>query len=147
MRRVLVALTVLVAGGVLSGCTSPRDVLGPKESPCYRAIAVAKLAVRGAGSFSGVRELSVKSLLAALEQGRPGPSDIPVRLVRAQDGLCLVAYRGRYSDSNVTHAWPLDPAPDRYAVVVVREAEATVVTTILVRKAPLRLTKVFPPLL
>ena len=61
MRRVLVGAVLLVAVGA-AGCTSARNALGPSESPCFRAIPLARAAVNDKGKFSGVRYVTAQRL-------------------------------------------------------------------------------------
>ncbi|MCU1488749.1 MAG: hypothetical protein JWM85_154 [Acidimicrobiaceae bacterium] len=137
---------IAVASVLASACTSPRDVLGPKESPCYRAVAVAHLAVEGAGRFSGVRQLDGKSLLMALSADRIAHPGVPQRIRANKDALCLVAYRGHFSASRVRSPWRVGTKPATYAVVLVTESDSKVVATLLLGRPPVRLTRFLPPL-
>ena len=57
-RLTAASLAVVVASFGIAACTSPRNALGPNESPCFRVLAVARAAVNDTGHFAGVRYLS-----------------------------------------------------------------------------------------
>ena len=149
-RRVAVAaVAVSVIVVTLSACTSPRNALGPSESPCFRAIPVAHAAVNDTGRFAGVRYLSAKDLAAALKVAssfKHRPLKIPPALARTKSAVCAVAYRGRFTESGVAMGWEPSGRPGVLAIVIVRVPSVAVIATIVTGKAPLRLTRLLPSL-
>lgn len=142
--RSRVALLAALVGlaGLLGGCTSPRDVLGTTASPCYGALAVARVAVHQEGRFSGVRRVAGRTLLGLLEAVHAPARDR--RLVGPRTDLCLVAYRGHFAAARLERPFRSARPVGPLAVVVVRQASTTVVGTLVLERAPLRLTRVFP---
>ena len=116
-----VALTALVA------CAAPRNAIGTRSSPCFRALPTAKAAVHHTGRLVGVRKVTRSTLLHALPQGDP------------PDGkdFCLVGFSGPYRSDSVDR--PAVPSPGRYAVVAVTTRGTTALRTYLVDKLPIRL--------
>ena len=141
-RRGLALLALAVVGAVtLGGCTSPRNVLGSSASPCYRAVAVARLALHRQGRFSGVRMVAGRSMapvLAGYEATASGP------VLRARTALCLVAYRGTYVAAGLEALLRPGPARGHLAVVVVGQRDGRVVATLLLDHPPPPLARIFP---
>ncbi len=149
MRRVLVGAVLLVAVGA-AGCTSARNALGPSESPCFRAIPLARAAVNDKGKFSGVRYVTARDFNAAIRQAKVaahGRVNLPVALVEVKGPICAVAYRGTYDPNRVAHGWSPTGKSGTLAIVVVRLQKPDVVATVILRRSPLRLAKEFPPLI
>ncbi len=147
--RLVAASAALVVALSCAACTSPRNALGPQESPCFRVLAVARAAVNDAGHFAGVRYLSPKDLTAALRDMETVPSHhftIPAVLLHAHSAVCAVAYRGKYSTNDVAFGWPPNRHSDPLAIVVVRIRDVRVLVTFVLKKPPLRFTRFLPPL-
>lgn len=143
-RRVLIALCLIMTSLAAAACTSPRDVLGPAASPCYRAVAVARLAVHRQGRFSGVQSVSGTTLTPVLR--RVAGSRHAHFGYGPKTALCLVAYRGHFRANEVERGVQRGGGVGQFAVVVVRELDERVVTTIVLQKPPIPLTRVFPVL-
>lgn len=140
--RVGIGLGLGVVALTLAACTTPRNVLGPTVSRCYRAVAVARLALHREGRFAGVREVagaSLRPVLAGYHPGASGRFDF-----RASSTLCLVAYRGRFRAADIGSTLQPGPATGRLAVVVVRQRDERVVGTLLLERTSRELDRVFP---
>jgi hypothetical protein len=135
------AVSVAVAMGSLGACGAGRNVLGTNASPCFLALSVAKRAVEGRGTLTGVRRVDVAKLhdpggravgemLALLPS--PPPRD-----------LCLVAYTGHFTLAGVQRPAGLPPpgGTGRYAIVVVTTTESALLGTFVVRHLPLTFTR------
>jgi hypothetical protein len=147
--RLAAASLALVASLGIAACTSPRNALGPNESPCFRVLAVARAAVNDTGHFAGVRYLSSRDLTAALRDMKTSPRlrfTIPAALQRQRSAVCAVAYRGSFSTNGVALGWPPDRHDDPLAIVVVRVRDVRVLVTFVLSKPPLRFTRFLPPL-
>jgi hypothetical protein len=133
---------LVLAAALFSGCTSPRNVLGTTASPCYRAVAVARLALHREGRFFGVRPLRGTGLTPALALYRSSSLHLAYG---PRTPLCLVAYRGRFDASVLTLALRPGPRKGRLAVVIVRQRDERVVGTLLFAHAPpRRLARLLP---
>ncbi|MGD0894600.1 MAG: hypothetical protein ABSA08_01055 [Acidimicrobiales bacterium] len=147
--RLTAASLAVVASLGIAACTSPRNALGPNESPCFRVLAVARAAVNDTGHFAGVRYLSSRDLTAALRDMKTSPRlrfTIPAALQRQRSAVCAVAYWGSFSTSGVALGWPPDRHDDPLAIVVVRVRDVRVLVTFVLSKPPLRFTRFLPPL-
>jgi len=149
-KRCSIAAVVALVAVVLiaTACTSPKNALGPTDSPCFRAIPVAHAAVNDKGHFAGVRYLSIKDLAAALKTAQKFLSrhlSIPQALRQTKSAICVVAYGGRFSTGDVALGWEPTGRPGSLALVVVRVPNVGVIATIITRKPPLRLTRFLPP--
>lgn len=133
------AVLIAVAFGV-AACTSPRNALGTNSSPCFRALAVAKDAVGGAGRYAGVRYISAKTFLTSLEHSRHSAS-APSALRHTRDALCAVNYRGRYSAATVKAGWPAGRTNGQFAVVLVDAKTNVVLGTLVLSHPPLDFSK------
>jgi hypothetical protein len=148
MRGVFLGAVLLVAAGA-AGCTSARNALGPSESPCFRAIPLARAAVNDKGKFSGVRYVSARDFTTAIRKAKVetrGRVSLPHALVDVKGPICAVAYRGIYDPNRVAHGWSPTGRSGTLAIVVVRLQKPEVVATVVLRRPPLRLSKQFPPL-
>lgn len=142
IRRGLALLTVALAGAVaLGGCTSPRNVLGSSASPCYRSVAVARLALHREGRFSGVRSVTGRSLAPVLAGYDP---TVARHAFQVRTALCLVAYRGTYAAAGLDALLRPGPARGHLAVVVVDQRDDRVVATLLLDRPPPSLARIFP---
>jgi hypothetical protein len=147
-RGVLVGLVLLVTAGGVAGCTTARNALGPSESPCFRAIPIARAAVNDKGRFAGVRYLDAPALSAAIKKAKlltHGRVTLPDALTDVIGPVCAIAYRGFYDPSRVASGWSPRGRPGMLAIVVVRLQKLAVVVTVVLRRSPLRLAKIFPP--
>lgn len=120
---------------LLTGCTSPRNVLGTAASPCFRAVAVARLALHRVGRFSGVRPLRGDGLAPVLAGLQASSAHLDYK---ASTPLCLVAYRGRFDAARVSSALSPVPATGDLALVIVRQRDVRVVATLLFDHTPPR---------
>ena len=131
---------LVVAATVLSACSATRAVLAPRVDVCYRAVPVAKSAVGGKGRLVIVAHTDTRSLLRTIERAG-GPRRPPEALAVRTQRVCVIAYRGRYAARDVREAWVIGPAPDRFAVVVVRDRDTRTLATILVGARPRTLVR------
>jgi hypothetical protein len=133
----LVASVAVTIG--LSDCGAGRGLLGTSSSPCFIALPVAKHAVGGRGSLTGVRLVDPASLTARNEPAMHGLLD-KLRVQRGHD-VCLVAYTGSFTPRQVQR--PVGPHPRssvRYAIAVVTTAKPRLLGTFVVRREPLDFT-------
>ena len=135
---------VLCAGLLAAGCTSPRNALGTRESSCFKALPVASGAVHDLGHFAGVRYLTADVLARALASLRPPEKGVPPRARRRRSGICVVAFSGRFDASTVVDGRPPGIVGGEVALVVVRARDERLLATIVLTKAPLRLTRLYP---
>lgn len=133
------AASLLALG--LGGCVSPRNGLGTNSSQCFRALAVARADVGKKATFAGVRYLTASQLKGDLKRSR---SHTLAGLPAANHPICLVAYRGSFSVASVKNPWPPGRKTGKLALVAVQQSNEHVVLTILLTRAPLRLTREFP---
>jgi hypothetical protein len=150
LRGVLVAALLLAAASGLGACTSARNALGPSESPCFRAIPLARAAVNDKGTFAGVRYLDTRQVATALRRAEKfarGRVALPKMLTTAKGPICAVAYRGLYDPHRVASGWSPTGRSGRLAIVIVRLQKLSVVATVVLHHSPLKLSKVFPPFL
>lgn len=142
VARCGLALGVFVGALALAGCTTPRNVLGPTANRCYRAVAVARLALHREGRFAGVRALPATSVKPVLAEYHPETAG---RVALAPStALCLVAYEGTFRASALGSVLEPGPATGRLAVVVVRQRDERVLGTLLMNRPTRRLVRVFP---
>ena len=129
--RALVA--VVLAGGVLAGCITPRANLGTSDSSCYLAIPAATRAVHGHGRFLGVHLLTLR----ALRKESPHLYQSLGTTHPLAQQVCVVAFAGSFVAGGV--AAPKGEASGRTAVVVETIPSVTLVGTVIVAKPPFRL--------
>ncbi|HTW99934.1 MAG TPA: hypothetical protein VMD59_14220 [Acidimicrobiales bacterium] len=138
------AAAVALALGA-SACAARVSGIGAPESPCFRSLPAASLAVHRHGRFAGVRFLSVAELASALRSSRTAPATrLPPALAHRADQICAVAYRGAYEPSSVKAAWPSTVPGARLAVVIVRQRDSVVLVTILLTRPPIGFSRTFP---
>ncbi len=120
----------------LSGCTSARNTLGTNASPCFQALAVAEDAVKGRGTFAGVRLLSFTKI---------GSDAHVLAVLSARAGttvhdVCAVSYKGSFTVDQVER--PLGPIPTggvgHYAIVIVSKPQNRLLGTVVRLTQPLR---------
>lgn len=144
VRRAGAAIAALaVVVGAAGGCTSPRNVLGPRESACFRVIPAAVRAVGGGARLRGVRDLSPRVLLSARRHRRGvPPAALPPGLRRDRArALCLVGFSGHFAVASVERGFAPWPGPWGFAVVVADPTTGGVVATVLFRRSPLRFAR------
>ena len=133
------ALTLGALG--LSGCASARNTLGTNASPCYSALPVADSAVHGRGSFAGVLLIHASSL-GRRQSGstRALRAELDRRAGHVVQSVCVVAYFGSFSPSQVSRFFGATPATGkgRYAVVVVEYPGNVLLGTFIRNAEPLR---------
>jgi hypothetical protein len=136
----LVASIVLAAGG-LGGCGAGRNILGTNTSPCFMALPVAKQAVAGRGSLTGVRRVDIAKLTSA--SGRALRAMLNLLPVPPPPDICLVAYAGSFTPGQVEQFAGIPPPAGvgRYAIVVVSLPEATLLGTFVLLREPLSFTR------
>jgi hypothetical protein len=138
----LVALALL--GATLTGCTSVRNGLGPRESVCFRVLPAAQEAVHDQGSFGGLKYLSADSfatLLAKQSGKHPPPSPPPGISALQKSAVCLVEYHGTYTAAAVEKGWSRVSGPGSYAIVVIKQSTGEVIVTVVLHKPPLAFAK------
>ena len=135
---------VLCAGLLASGCTSPRNTLGTRESSCFKALPVARAAVHDRGRFAGVRYLTGDVLARALGALHPPERGVPHRTDSRHVGICVVAYAGHFDAAAVRDGRPAGARSGNLALVVVRARDERLLVTIVIEKAPVRLTRLYP---
>jgi hypothetical protein len=117
----------MALAAVVAACAAPRNTLGTRSSPCFRALPTARAAVHRPGRFVGVRRVSRAVVLKAFPQADP-----PVGRE-----FCVVGFSGSYRAADVDH--PAGAPTARYAVVIVTMRGTTAVRTVLVERLPIRL--------
>lgn len=144
-RRGRAALTVgvlaVLVGGVLGGCTSPRNALGASSSPCFRALPTAHAAVHGHGQLLGVQYLTIGSIDKGLKHTDQFVALLD-SLAPAGNEVCLVGYQNDYLASAVEHPWPPGRLQAKYALVLVDLHGERVLATLLLERAPIRLSRI-----
>lgn len=143
-RRVALIASIAVIAVGLGACGAGRNALGTSADPCFAALPVAKQAVGGRGSFAGVRRVNVTRLTGRGE--RALHELLSLLPVQPAHDVCLVAYRGSFTPSQV--ARPLGPPPPagagRYAIAVVTTTNHELLATFVVAREPLRFAHVHP---
>jgi hypothetical protein len=129
----VLASIALVAG--LGACSAGRGVLGTSTSPCFIALPVARRAVEDRGSLAGVRLVDVSKLTAPGDQAlHTLLESLPLQPVH---DVCLIAYTGSFTPSQVELPGPSPTGPARFAIAVVTTPKPRLLGTILVRRVPL----------
>jgi hypothetical protein len=137
----LVALALL--GAMLTGCTSVRNGLGPRESVCFRVLPAAHAAVHDQGSYGGLRYLSAASFATLLAK-QAGKHLAPPPGVGAlkKSGVCLVEYHGTFTAASVEKGFSRVTSPGSYAIVVIKQSSGEVIVTVVLHKPPLAFSDV-----
>lgn len=144
-QALLLAASLAVTGTAVAGCTSARNLLGPKESVCFRALPTARQAVGPGPTFAGVRYFAPGALVTDVERAHGHGIRVPDRLVDdAHRATCLVGYRGHFHLASVKAGWAPLRGPYLYAVVVTDPKTGVVSATVLFHRVPFRLADVFP---
>jgi len=138
VRRLAVAGLMATLCATATGCTTARDTLGTHTSACFEALAIAKEAVHGRGSYSGVSLISITTLAhdAGLNRGTFGSS---------VHDVCVVSWKGTFRTSDVEH--PLGAAPKggvaHEALVIVSKPQNKLLGTVLRARKPVRFRDLF----
>jgi hypothetical protein len=138
-RRRALLMAVLMMGTLLTSCTSVRNGLGTRDSVCFASLPAAQRAVGGKPTLAGVRYVAPTLLLDSLDRQTHRQLRPPASLLSMpRKGVCLVAYRGRFSSGLAKRAWRPEPGPYDFAVVVVRQADDHVLGVLLLSQSPMR---------
>jgi len=132
------ALLALGLSGSLAtaGCTSVHNVLGTRDSACFRVIPEARGAVGPAAKFAGVRAVSADFLLREARHRRvKAPATLEAAVHKP---TCLVAFTGRFQTASVQLPWVPRPGPYRDAIVVLLQRTGRVIATVLLPRLSLR---------
>jgi len=120
----------------LTGCTSARNTLGTNASPCFDALAIGEDAVRGRGTFAGVRLVSLSTIgrdaqMVAILSARAG---------RKVHDVCVVSYKGTFRVDQVMRPLGAPPAGGvgHYAIVIVSKPQNHLLGTVVRLTQPLR---------
>lgn len=141
LRAPLLAAIVSVSALALGGCTAPRDALGTPTSRCFKVLPEARTAMHGKGRFTGVRYVTMASLARAIERYAPRAVDVPIGAARSAAAVCVVAYSGSFESAKLARGWPSDASSGSLALVVIRANNARVLATVVLARAPIRLTR------
>jgi hypothetical protein len=132
----VVALSIAVSTAGVAACGAGRGVLGTNTSPCFLALPVARKAVDGRGSLTGVRLVDVNRLPPGEQALRKLLDQLPIP---SSHEVCLAAFTGRYTPDQVE--MPFGPVPTsgagRFAIAVVTIPKAVLLGTFIVRREPL----------
>jgi uncharacterized protein (TIRG00374 family) len=134
-RRGLIVLiaAALVGSVAFTGCTAGHASLGTGSSPCYLALPKAADAVHHRGTLVGVRLVSPSALNLHLATSQ----ELQRRMHGQLHAACLVAYRGKFTSSNVER--PIEPGRSgTYAVAVLNTSGDQLFATFVLTHAPLR---------
>jgi uncharacterized protein (TIRG00374 family) len=134
-RRGLVTLiAAAVVGSVaLSSCTAGHASLGTGSSPCYLALPRAADAVHHKGTLVGV----LLVLPSDLDHHPATRQELQSRMHGPLHNACLVAYRGKFTSSNVER--PIAPGKSGpYAIAVVTPSGNELLATFVLTHSPLR---------
>jgi hypothetical protein len=132
-RGIVVVIAAALVGSVaLTACTAGHASLGTGSSPCYLALPKAADAVHHRGTLVGVRLISPSALnLRAMNR------ELERRMHGQLHDACLVAYRGKFTSSNVER--PIGPGRSgTYAVAVLTTSGDQLFATFVLNHAPLR---------
>jgi hypothetical protein len=133
-RGLVVLIAAALAGSVaLTSCTAGHASLGTGASPCYLALPKAADAVHHRGTLVGVRLVSPTEL----DSHRAITRKLESRMHGQIHNACLVAYRGKFTSSNVER--PIEPGRSGdYAVAVLTTSGNELLATFVLTHAPLR---------
>ncbi len=133
-RRLVVLVVAALAGSVaLTSCTAGHASLGTGSSPCYLALPKAADAVHHRGTLVGVLLVSP----TALDSHRATVRKLESRVNGRLHDACLVAYRGKFTSSDVER--PIEPGQSgTYAVAVLTTSGKELLATFVLTHSPLR---------
>jgi hypothetical protein len=130
-------LTLVLAAGLLTGCSAARTGLGTSDESCYLALPTASDAVGHQGHLAGVR----KYTLGGLHGVAPRLYGHLVHDVPKGQSVCLAAYTGHFTASDLTK--PFGRQSGTLAVAVVRTPGNKLLGTLLLTKLPVRFQHMF----
>ena len=141
----LAALAVVMAVcALLGGCTASRNGLGTHDNVCFRVYPEALAAVHDHARLVGERYLPPRALIVQM----PGVA-VPDALTDASRvATCLVAFTGHFMASEVRRGWAPRGRSGRIAIVVIRQRDLVVLSTVVLNRIPPHLVfaRVFPKL-
>jgi hypothetical protein len=142
---------LLLVAMLLAGCATARNELGPTTGACFRALPVAAAAVHHDGHFAGVRLVDTRDFLRALERLERLEHEprlvVPRSLAEAPRTLvCIVAFTGHFRPEVIRRRVEPQHGPVRLAIAVVTLTNRVLLATVLLDRAPLRLTRLLPDL-
>jgi hypothetical protein len=141
--RVALVVVAVAAGLLIAGCASPRDALGPSESPCYQAIPVARHVAGTKAVLAGVRYLTLPRLEHGVAHGHPALT-ATINLPPSSDrsAACVIGFRGHFSSSLDDHA--AGPTTGEYLLVVVGLRDLRELGALVLSHEPFRLSRLLP---
>jgi hypothetical protein len=135
MRRFIVGALITVAAA--SACEKVNSVAS-SVSPCFRVLPQARTALGGQGTLVDVARISrsaMPSIGGLARRPRATTSTQPGSSIPAQREVCLVAYKGSFDASKITHL--IGPGrTGRYAIVVISIRSQQVRAVELVDRLP-----------
>jgi hypothetical protein len=129
---------MVLAAGVLAGCSSAHAGLGTTDESCYLALPTATKAMGGHGHFAGIRKYSIGGLKVVAPQLYDALSD----QVASKQAVCLAGYTGNFTSGMVMK--PLGRSTGKLAVVVVTSPGNKVLGTLILSKIPVRFQHTHP---
>ena len=143
-RAVALSVALVLSAALVSGCTASRNGLSTHDSVCFRVYPEAYAAVYHHGRFAGTRYLGPRALVVELRH-----VVVPDAISDAfKMATCLVAFTGHFSVSTVEKGWAPGGGPGRIAIVIIRQRDLSLVSTVVLGRIPPRLVfaHVFPQL-
>ncbi len=132
-RLATTVAVVMLAAGLLTGCTSARSDLGTTGESCYLGLPAASQAVGGHGRLTGVELMNG----AALRQKAPLVASTLVPNGAATSRYCAFSFTGNFERAEVTR--PYGRTSGRLAVVVLSAPSMRLLGTFLFHHNPLQL--------
>jgi hypothetical protein len=149
MKWTRAAVMIAVVAG-LGGCAVARNGLGNHDSACFKALPAAHQAVHSRGHFAGLHYTTLGDVETALEHSPGGVTVIaPDRLgdLSRRTGVCVVSYHGKFDTGAVLDGWsPIGVHSGRIAVVIVRQSDLHLLSTVVIEHEPIGFTRTFPRL-
>jgi hypothetical protein len=135
-RALALTLAIALAAAGIAACGAGRGVAGTNTSPCFLTLPVAKKAVHGRGTLTGVRLVDVKRLPASEHNLRKLLDQLPIP---SSHEVCLAGFTGTYTPGQVEkHFGPVPSSGSgRFAIAVVTIPKAVLLGTFIVRREPL----------
>lgn len=143
-RAVALPIALVLSAALISGCTASRNGLSTHDSACFRVYPEAYAAVQHHGHFAGTRYMGPRALVVEL------PHVVVPAAISASFKMatCLVAFTGQFSVSNVEKGWSPGGGPGHIAIVIIRQRDLRLVSTVVLGRIPPRLVfaHIFPRL-